>query len=559
MTKLPIGISDFKDLRQKQRYYVDKTLLAEELMDDSASVILLPRPRRFGKTLNLSMLRYFFNCAEDNAHLFNGLAITHSPAWAQHHGQYPVLYLTLKDCKALSWQQVQYKLAKAIGNMCAPYRHLLTEGVLHPHEQGQLEALLNLTANLSQLESSMQMLGEVLHRHYNKQVVMLIDEYDSPLIEAYQYNYYDPMRNTLRNLLSAALKDNAHLAKGVVTGILRVAKESLFSGLNNLKTATVLKKAYHNKFGFTNAEVQAMLNHFNLSTHYQPVEQWYNGYNFGGTAIYNPWSIVSFIDEAEEGPQPFWVNTSSNELIAQQFNRASAGALQKLDQLVQGISVESPVSEHTVFSDLERGNESTLFSFLLFSGYLKAELARTDNSQTWYRLSIPNVEVARVYNTLFRSYLNDPLGVDTSHNLLQELLHGAANAFATQLQHYVIEAFSYFDFAGQQPERVYHGFMLGLVAYLHDTHQISSNRETGLGRADMLIVPRDDNDAQGYVLEFKRAASPEAVEATATEALQQIKNKQYTTQLRQQGKTRMHQYAIAFYGKTLAVAYQCIG
>ncbi len=551
---LPIGNSDFKDVRQSGLYYIDKSLLIEELMASSKGdkVVLLPRPRRFGKTLNLSMLHYFFDCTENNAELFNGLAITQSTAW-QYQGQYPVLFLTLKDCKAPSWQRMQFKLADAIGYMCEPYRFLLQEGVLHPHEQTQLTALLNRTAPIDYLENSLKVLTNILYRYYQKQVVVLVDEYDSPLIEAYNQGYYPETLATVRNMLSEALKDNKYLVKGVITGILRVAKESIFSGLNNLVVGTVLDRYCNRWFGLSPDEVKQALGHFELASHYADIEAWYNGYLFGGQAVYNPWSIISYLRRPDKGFVPHWVNTSDNKIIGQLLGSAHNGTIQKIEALIQGQTVEATLEEHTVFADLEQAREESLLSFLVFSGYLKAQFLRQEIDLMYYRLEIPNVEVLSVYKLLLRPYLELPATKDISLTMLQNLLAGQTEALEAALQRYVLAAFSYYDVAEPQAERIYHGFMLGVLAFLHTTHQVLSNRETGLGRADMLLLPREAADNRAYVLEFKQAPTPEQLEATATAALQQISNKRYPTLIHDAGKTQTHHYAIAFCGKQLTV------
>jgi len=561
--KLPLGKDDFKNLRESQRYYVDKSLLIEEVVEDANDVIILPRPRRFGKTLSLSMLRYFFDCvpeagadANSYAALFEGLSITQTPTWTAHQGKYPVLLLNLKDCKAPTWERMQKELANAIWRMCVPHKYLLHagKGTWEETEKNDFQAVLEKRAPLEVIEQSILLLSTLLERYHEKKVIVLIDEYDSPLIHAYQRGYYEPIRDTLRQLLSQGLKSNKALSKGVITGILRVAKESIFSGLNNPTTATVLSHKYSNQFGFTPQELKDMLAYYKMEGHYAGIEQWYNGYLFGGQQIYNPWSILAYLDNPADGLKPYWVNTSENSLTTEQLERASDDTIQKLEMLVQGQAVETPLYEHVVFSELHQNPSTpTLFSFLVFSGYLKATLAGQRRRTQYYRVQIPNEEVLYTYEMVFGQYLEKTLDLTTTEEMLQSLLAGEVPLFTRWLQKYVITAFSHHDVGSPVPEKVYHGFMLGVLAFLFPTHQISSNRETGLGRADMLIIPRDAADERGYVLEFKQAPSHEALETTAQEALAQVAEKDYTTQLRDHGKTEHHHLGIAFWGKELAV------
>ncbi len=550
---LPIGFSDFKDLRTSNRYYIDKSLFINELMADGAKVVLLPRPRRFGKTLNLSMLRYFFDCTENQTHLFQGLAITKTAAWPLHQGQYPVLFLSFKELKLDSFESNIKIFRRHLLREADKHQYLLQSTQLSQYDKASFKGLFEET-DADLLTDSLLLLTKLLFQHHGKPVVLLLDEYDTPLINAYSNGWYNTMVTFMRNLLSAAFKDNQYLAKGVITGILRVAKESIFSGLNNIRTYTVAHQAYNTQFGLTATEVQQALASYGLAGHYAAVEAWYHGYLFGGTPIYNPWSIVNYLAAPAEGLQPYWVNTSNNDLIASMLASADNHTLQQIELIVQGQPVETRLNEHTVFADLDRAEATTLLTFLVFSGYLKAQLARQDDYHNYYQLALPNKEVKSVYSTILEEFLTAPISASASHELIQYLLMGQADAFTKTLQQYILAAFSYFDVAEPQAERVYHGFMLGVLALLHTTHQILSNRETGLGRADMLLMPRSANDNRAYVLEFKQAPGPEKLPATAQNALNQISNQRYTTLMTDQGKTQLLHYGIAFSGKQVYVA-----
>jgi len=549
---LPIGISDFKSLRQKGLYYFDKSLLVEELMADGASVVLLPRPRRFGKTLNLSMLRYFFDCTQSCAELFGGLAITQSTAWG-HQGQYPVIYFSFKELTKKTFTSNFELFKEQFQIMAEAHAYLLESDRLSVRDKDRLTLLLSREVPDALLHQGFTLLSRYLYQHHQKQVMLLIDEYDTPLIYAHTGGYYADMIDLMRSLLSSALKDNDYLAKGVVTGILRIAKESIFSGLNNMYTGTLLQKAYSQWFGLSQQEVKQALSVFDMQGHYTDIETWYNGYLFGGQPKYNPWSIISYLRHPEEGLRTHWVNTSNNELIGGLLGKAGNTTIKTVEALLQGQTVETTMREHTVFAELDRAEEETLFSFLVFSGYLKAQFSRQEMATRYYAVSIPNVEVQSLYTELLRVYLRVTDAGAVAEALLNNLLAGRAEELQTKLQQYVLSAFSHFDVAEPEAERVYHGFMLGVLAYLHTTHHVLSNRETGLGRADMLLVPRAEDDQRAYVLEFKQAPHPDKLAATAHNALQQITQKHYQAYIQDRGKTQICHYAIAFYGKLVVV------
>ena len=417
----------------------------------------------------------------------------------------------------------------------------------------QFLALVSLKANTSTAACSLKLMTKVLHRFHQKQVIVLLDEYDSPLIDAYHHGFYRETLNMVRNMLSEAFKDNSYVAKGVISGILRVAKESIFIGLNNLATSTVLDQDYSQWFGLSPAEVQQALADFEMANHYPEVEAWYNGYLFGGRPTYNPWSIISYLRSPEKGLVPHWVNTSSNELISQLLTKADNRTIQKIEALIQGQTVTTWLQEHTVFTDLDRANDTTLLSFLVFSGYIKAHFLKQEGRDRWFTVEVPNQEVLWLYETILGNNLSAQYSREGATELLQHLLAGRTEEFAHALQLYVISAFSYFDVSEPQAERIYHGFMLGVLAFLHTTHQVLSNRETGLGRAEMLLMPRKTDNPRAYVLEFKQAPSANQLDATAEAGLRQITNKLYHTHIKNQGKTQITLYAIAFYGKQLAV------
>ncbi len=549
---LPIGVSDFKDLRQSGHFYVDKSLFIEELMTDGARVVLLPRPRRFGKTLNLSMLKYFFDCTGTYTALFHGLAITQTAAW-QHHQQHPVISFSFKGLKRATYQKNYDLFQEQFQVMAEAHAYLLDSNQLSARDKDRLALLLSREVPEALLTEGFALLSRYLYQHHQQKVVVLLDEYDTPLIYAHTGGYYADMIDLMRSVLSAALKDNEFLAKGVVTGILRIAKESIFSGLNNLYTGTVLQQAYNNWFGLAPEEVQAALGAFGMAANYPDIEAWYNGYLFGNSPMYNPWSIISYLRNPEEGLKAHWVNTSSNDFVGELLGKAGDAAIKKIEAILQGQPVETPLKEHTVFAELDRPKDATLLSFLVFSGYLKASYTRQVNATKFYKVSIPNLEVQSLYSELLGNYLSTPDADTTGQPMLRHLLNGQVDELQSKLQQYIISAFSHYDVAEPQAERVYHGFMLGVLAYLHPTHFVLSNRETGLGRADMLLIPRKKTDSQAYILEFKQAPHPDQLNEVAQAALQQINHKQYQAYINDHGKTKIYHYAIAFYGKLVTV------
>ncbi|HAA11067.1 MAG TPA: AAA family ATPase [Cytophagales bacterium] len=551
---IALGQSDFENLREGGHFYVDKSLLIEEVIQDTNPVVLLPRPRRFGKTLNLSMLHYFFDNQRDYSGLFTGLAITKSPAW-EHQGKYPVVMVSFRSCKGPNWEAMQHQLAKAISAMVEPHLYLLKkDGLWRGNKREKFEALLDREAPKHVLQDSLLFITQLLEEYHGIAPILLLDEYDTPLIEAYNRGYYAEARDTIQILFGDALKDNKALGKAIITGILRVAKESLFSGLNNLTVATVLDEGYADKFGFTPEEVKKGLEAQGLPEHYEDVDTWYNGYRFGKHQIYNPWSILNYLQKPTQGFRPYWVNTSENSLLIRQFEQASFSTITQLEKLMQGEVLESELKDHTVFQDLERPKAMTLMTFLVFSGYLYASFDRQEETKYYYQLRIPNKEVLAVYQTIFERYFEQTLDTQPTQEMLEGLLNGNIALFERYLKGYVLEAFSYYDLADDAPEKIYHAFMMGTLGYLFPTHKITSNREVGLGRADMLLIPKDADDRRGYVLEFKRAERAESLKATAQEALEQIEQRQYTAELLAE-KRQVYAVGIAFFGKQVALAY----
>nr|VFJ43759.1 MAG: PD-(D/E)XK nuclease superfamily protein [Candidatus Kentron sp. FW] len=561
--KPPIGLSDFPRLIRDEYAYVDKSLLVRSVLDSPAQVLLLPRPRRFGKTLNLSMLQAFFDRDKpEHADLFRGLAIEQAGVeYLAHRGRYPVVFLTLKDVKSLDWENC---LGHLRGLITAEYlRHhdtLADNNVLMRQERALFDGICDGTATeQSAYENSLKNLLTWLERATGERVILLIDEYDTPIHAGYQSGFYEEIISFMRNWLSGALKDHTSLEKGVLTGILRVARESIFSGLNNLEVPGILKAGpFADKFGFTEPEVEKLLDDSTLSEKLPEAREWYNGYLFGETVIYNPWSVLNFIHEQPAPAAAHWVNTSSNDLVRDLLESGGEEVWEDLEALLAGGSVECEVTEDLPMRDL-RGDPDAIWSLLLFSGYLKPVEVREDESEPDYLLAIPNREVSVLYRRIVRHWLTRHLRSKYLNRLLDALVAGNVPDFAEHLQTLVLGMLSYHDTAGgkdKMPEVVYQSFVLGLLANLGDRYRIRSNIESGLGRADILMSPLgtgQQGGARGIVMEFKRLGENEEMEEQLQAALAQIEEKQYPATLRAEGCGEVLELAIVFDGKRLAV------
>ena len=559
--KPPIGLSDFPRLIREGYSYVDKSLLIQSVLDSSAEVLLLPRPRRFGKTLNLSMLRAFFDRDMPSAdELFRGLGIEKAgEEYTSHQGRYPVVFLTLKDVKTLDWDNCLGHIKDLICEEFERHAGLLEMDVLSEQEKERYRLILSQKAPQNYYENSLKYLLVWLERATGEQVVLLIDEYDTPIHAGYQSGFYEEITSFMRNWLSGALKDHSSLKKGVLTGILRVARESIFSGLNNLEVAGILEAGpFADKFGFTEPEVARLLDGFELSGKLPEARKWYNGYRFGETVIYNPWSILNFIYKQPALPAAHWVNTSSNDLVRELLESGGAEIREDLEALLAGGSVECAVTEDLPLRDI-RGDPEAIWSLLLFSGYLKPVDVRTRNRQVFHELAIPNLEVEIVYGRIIRHWLTRHIPSRSLNKLLDALVDGNVPEFARHLQTLVLNMLSYHDTAGGEkktPEAVYQSFVLGLLANLGDQYRIRSNIESGLGRADILMSPvgtGQQGGGRGIVMEFKRLGEGEQMEEQLTAALEQIEKKQYAATLRAEGCGEVLELGIVFDGKRLQV------
>lgn len=555
--RLPIGTDIFGYMIEKQFDFVDKSLFIQQVLDDSTQVVVITRPRRFGKTLNLSMLHHFFAPQAfmyKTQGMFDHLKIAEKgEEYMRHQGQYPVIFMTLKGIMDHNFEVAYEKMCDLMAHLYGQHHDaLLNSGVLNEQERQIYRRVWFKEAQLSETCNALKNLIEYLSRYYGQKVWLLIDEYDSPIQSAYLDGYYDEMIRFMRAMLGEALKTSPYLEKAVITGILRVAKESLFSGLNNLKVYTLLNDQYSDCFGFTESEVTDLFHRAQLDQDANKIRSWYNGYRCGETVIYNPWSIVNCI--VEKGKLDlYWVHTSGNDLLRKLFAQGDEQLKDQLEQLVvHKQPIEALITPHLVFLELER-DHNAVWSLLLFSGYLKAISQEPHKGGTRCSLTFPNHEVEILYEGIIDGWFSRSLGYEGYQGLLNSLLRGDIEEFQLRLNNCLDLSFSIFDVTGKHPERFYHGFILGLMVTLNDTYEVQSNKESGGGRYDVMLIPHDKTKL-GLVLEFKTIRD-DTIDLTqgAEQALQQIIDRRYADTLRAQGIQQILQVGLAFREKDVKV------
>ncbi len=538
-----IGESDFRSFREAGYSYVDKSSLISDILADSTKVLLFPRPRRFGKTLNMSMLGHFFRkTKEDLSHVFEGLSVWQDEQARKHFQRYPVISVTFKDVKSATFADTLAAISARVVELFREHRYLLDRGLLDPTMAGFFQSMLSGTATKQALQDSLFVLSQALYEHHGERVVILIDEYDTPVQSGYLYDFFDDIVLFFRNFFSACLKDNSALFKGVLTGILRVSKENMFSGLNHIMVHSIIDRRYATCFGFTEDEVAGIIEPERL----EEVRSWYNGYLFGGHVIYNPWSILHYIHEGLL--QPYWVNTSSSDLIEYLAAKRGLGLTEKSEMLLRGEAIDVPINSNIVLRDIDK-NDDALWNFLLFSGYLKPVNMVMAMGRYYGKLAIPNQEVKIVYEDMFRNWLYQAAPSRTYiDDLVKALFAGKATIVQKHLQKIMVTAMSYQDPAGKEPEKLYHGFILGLMVHLESEYDVRSNRESGYGRADMLIRPKTPGKP-GIVMEFKVREDDESVETVLKEAAEQVRDRKYAMDLVAAGASPVYEYAMVFDGK----------
>lgn len=556
--RVPIGVDDFRKLRELGLEYVDKSHLIRELLDRrGVEVILLPRPRRFGKSLNLSMLRCWFEKRdEDLSHLFRDLSIWQAGEEVRAHFQrYPVIHFDFKGTRGASFEESTAAIHRNIEAAFREHLYLLDSARLDEWQRRDYRAILDRTADASLYRRALLDLSAYLHAHHGERVLILIDEYDEPLHSGHSHGYAAEILGFMRVFLGEGLKGNPHLYRAVITGILRVAKENLFSGLNNPGVYTLLSKPFNTCFGFTEAEVTALLERSGQSALLPAVRAWYNGYLFGGEIIYNPWSVLCYLDRAEEEPQPYWLSTSSNDLIRKILEEHALDLEPAFEELLEGGSIEREVDENVPLGELSH-SEGAMWGLFLFSGYLKAEKrSRGPGERASHLLSIPNREVREVYTKTFRNWMSSRIrgAGGRLDELTAALLRGEAEMVEEQLRAFVTDLLSYHDPGRLHPERVYQGFVVGLLAAMEPGHQVRSNRESGRGRPDVLIRPVRPGKP-GVVLELKVARpGKRTLDEALAEGLAQIAANDYGAELRAAGAAPVHALVVAFDGKEVRV------
>lgn len=564
--KIPIGIDDFSKLVEKNRdfLFVDKTLLIKDLIDKGSEVSLIIRPRRWGKTLNMSMLRCFF-ASEINGtstkEIFKTLKIAkiENGKYLDFQGQYPVIFITLKEVKEHNYDEFMNKMYFLVQQLCNSFPELENSKKLSDIDKNNLERLKGLNkqnkANNIEIRDSLNTLSGLLYKHHNKKVVILIDEYDTPLNYAYNKDHFEPVVNFLKGMFGSALKGNYALEKGVITGILRLSKNKMLSDINNLKIYSFMEEQYSQYFGFSEQELKALLIEMDLNIDLKELQYWYNGYRSGKfTALYNPWSILNCIEDRGT-LKPYWIKTGDETLLKDIFSKAPKNIENKLIQLLEGGSIESTIDEYVSFDQVNHGGgEEVLWSLLWATGYLKFSEQPTLSEMGNYlgSLAIPNYEVSCSYRAVFPKWIRSFNRVKYDA-FLNNLVLGKVDAFVKDLEDYLLTVPSYFDFPR---ESNYHTFLLGLTASLQETHQIHSNKEAGFGRLDLLLIPKNTSNHLGIILEFKREEPGNDLHSyyqIAAEGLEQIEIKQYASALKTTPSiTQVLKLCIVFYGKQFA-------
>lgn len=544
---MPIGISDFKTAATSY-YYVDKTLLIRDFLDTKPMVSLFTRPRRFGKTLNMDMVRVFFEkTQEDTSIYFKDKQLWQcGSGYTRHQGKYPVIFLTFKDVKCLTWQETFQKIRKLISLEFIRHSELEESTALGIYEKEQYHRLASDNANEVDCQMGLQILSLLLHKHYGQKCIIIIDEYDTPIQQGHHCNFYPEIVNFMRNFFSGGLKDNPHLAFGFLTGILRVAKESIFSGMNNLKTNSILDDSYSEYFGFTTEEVKDILHYYGKEDKYQEICSWYDGYRFGHTEIFNPWSVINYITD-QCFPKAFWQSTGSNEIIGKIIATATPEITEGLHKLLCSEKITTYIDTSVIYPEIQN-NPYTIYSFLLVAGYLKvAEIYPQNDGNFMCDVAIPNKEIACVYE---KEILNRTNQNSVAISINQAIFSGNAKKLQSLLENFMLQSISSMDGAN---ESFYHGMMLGLCAILGNRYQIRSNRESGLGRFDIQLNPLVKG-IPGFLFEFKHTNDDHVdLDALADRALQQIDVKKYDTGLRDAGVRPIIKIGIAFRGKTAVV------
>ena len=539
-----IGVEDFSEVIKENCYYIDKTKWIGEILEDKSKIKLFTRPRRFGKTLNMSMLKYFFDIEnkEENKKLFSELDIEKSE-YMSEQGQYPVIFISLKSIKAKTWEEAIQEIRLLVLELFSEYKYLLED--LDEYDLPRFKKYLLGNADFSELKNALLFLTRILFQKYKKEVILLIYEYDSPLISAYEYHYYSDAIAFFKVFYGEALKTNQYLKMGVMTGIIRVIKAGIFSDLNNLRVYSILDRQYPDFFGFNGEEVEKALKDFDIEYKLSDVKLWYNGYKFGNSEVYNPWSILNFLKDGKLAP--YWIDTSGNFLINQILKNTDSEIMETLEALFNGETVEENISGNSDLSSL-LGQEE-IWELLLFSGYLTIDEKIGEYYEDVYSLRLPNREVREFFRKKF-------IDVNFGESMFRKAMEGLKNLkfdiFQKYLQNILLKSTSFMD---TKNESFYHGLVLGMMFYLDNHYYVKSNKESGLGRYDVVIEPKNKNNRE-FILEFKVVKNEDDLEKVSQEAIEQIMEKKYDIGLRDRGIKDVTFVGVAFCGKVVKVSYR---
>ena len=557
--QIAIGVEDFKKIIDKGGYFVDKTLMIQSLIESQAMVTLFMRPRRFGKTLNQFMIRRFFEDERtrsgeriDNGYLFDGLKVTAcGEEVLQHQQQYPVIFLSLKSAKQPNFEEAYKKICKALAEEFRRHQYLLEGNSLADDQKIMFQRIMAEQADYSAYNNALRFLSECLWQYHGKNTMILIDEYDVPLENAYLEGFYDQMISFIRSLFESALKTNPYLEKSVITGCLRISKESIFTGLNNLKSDSVLHTEYADSFGFTKSEVEAMITYYDLAAELPEVKRWYDGYLFNDIEIYNPWSIINYAyDRSHKITQftlPYWSNSSSNSIIREMVGEADADAKRDLETLINGGTIEKQVHEDITDGDIHQSQDN-LWNFLFFTGYLKKVGEQKDGNNLKLEMKIPNIEIATIYENSISYWFEQRIKQTDRSPLLHALETGDCEAAENFINEQLFQTISYYDYA----ENFYHGFMLGILTNIGG-YRVKSNRESGNGRPDIVMQTVQIRKGRVIILELKIAGSIAEMEAACDRGLAQIEALRYAEPFTNEGYPEVKKYALSFYKKECMV------
>ncbi len=542
-----IGESNFKGLRIRKNYFIDKSMYIKDIIDNQSRVLLVTRPRRFGKTLNMSMLKYFFDCEiKDSKELFEGLKIMEQgEKYTSKLGAYPCIYLTMKDLNVSTYEYMLMQLKTAMMEIYFEKRYIL-DGEVSEGEKETYNRMMAAKANEMELLNSIKLLSKLLYNYYNKPVMLFIDEYDVPIQTAYVEKYYEQAIKFLKAFYGSTFKDNPYLEKTVLTGVSRVAKESIFSGANNFKVFTVLDNEFADDFGITSEEMDKVMKDFNVEDDKEEIKKWYDGYRIGNVeGIYNPWSVLNYLTDKQL--KPYWVNTSSNDLIKLTVKNSTT-VKEKMERLLKDEEIEVPVNLETVINGIEN-NEDNIWGLMLGTGYLKVTEV-VSLAENIYKVKLPNYEIKLLFQDMIRGWFSDKVPGNDLRSILKDLVELKLDEFQKKFRVLTREMFSYMDVGENTAENFYHAFVLGMLVGLRDTYYVNSNRESGFGRYDIMLEPHDKN-GNSFIMEFKVADSfeDESIEEVLESAKKQIEEKKYESNLRERGFNNITKIVFAFKGK----------